>query len=72
MYSPPRVTELILELKLKHMMAGFAFDLAMIDEDDGMPWDLTIPAKREKGWKGFTEQKPYVTAGRCLVPGWGQ
>ena len=63
MYSPPRVTKLIRELKLKHMMAGFAFDLSMIDEDDGMPWDFSIPAKREKAWKRFTEQKPYVLIG---------
>ena len=63
MYSPPRATKLIRELKSKRMMAGFAFDLATIDEEDGMPWGFSIPTKREKAWRRFTEQKPYMFIG---------
>ena len=46
-YSPPRVTKLIRDMKCKHLMAGFAFDMTLVDEDDGMPWDFSVPAKRE-------------------------
>ena len=53
LYWPARVTKLIRELKFKHMMAGFAFDLIMVDEDDGC----------HEAWKRFTEQKPYVRIG---------
>ena len=35
----------------------------MVDEDDGEPWDFSIPAKREKAWNRFVEQKPYVLIG---------
>ncbi len=61
-YSPPRVTELIRELRPKHLMAGFALDLTVIDED-GEPWDFTNAAKRNKARRIVREQRPYVLIG---------
>ena len=60
---PPRGTTLIRALKTKHLMAGFAFDLTTMDGDDESPWDFSIKAERDKAWKRFTEQKPYVLIG---------
>ena len=28
------------------MMAGFAFDITVLDPDDGEPWDFNVQAKR--------------------------
>ena len=32
-YSPPRVTDLLKRMKSRHLMAGFALDLTVLDED---------------------------------------
>jgi hypothetical protein len=47
-YSPPRVNKLIRELRSKHILPGFSFDITVVDPEDGMPWDFSIPAKRLK------------------------
>ncbi len=45
--SPPRVTDLRRRTRSKHLMAGFALDLTVPDED-GAPWDFNRKDKREK------------------------
>ena len=44
-YSPPRVTTLIRQLKSRHVMPGYAFDLTTVDTADGLPWEFNDPAK---------------------------
>ena len=61
-YSPPRVTKLMRELKSRYLVPGFAFDLTVADED-GTPWDFSDPDKREKARRRLREQKPYVLIG---------
>ena len=36
-YSPPRVTKLLRDIKCKHLMVGYGFDLTIVDPDDGLP-----------------------------------
>ena len=62
-YSPPRITKLIRELRPKHVMPGFSFDITVLDPDDGMPWDFSIPEKRAKARRKLREQKPYLLVG---------
>ena len=38
-YSPPRVTEMIMESKMKHILPGFSLDITADDPMDGKPWD---------------------------------
>ena len=47
-YSPPRMTALMRQLKSRHYMPGYAFDLTMIDPEDGKPWDFSLAHKRER------------------------
>ena len=47
-YSPPRVTTLVRELRARHVMPGFSFDIVVADPDGGMQWDVNIPEKRAK------------------------
>ena len=44
-YSPPRITETAAEMNLKD---GWALDLTVQDEEDGMPWDFSIEQKKTK------------------------
>ena len=62
-YSPPRVTKLLSKLRSRHMMAGFAFDITVLDPDDGEPWDFNVKAKREKARAMIREQRPYALIG---------
>ncbi len=62
-YSPPRVTELLRRLKHRHLMPGFAFDLTVVDPDDGKEWDFSKAEKREKARQKLRAQKPYVLIG---------
>ena len=62
-YSPPRVTAEIQRAKHPHLVAGFAFDITTVDPDDGMPWDFSIPSKREKARRKCEEQQPYMLIG---------
>ena len=43
-YSPPRVTSLAAMLGLR---PGMAFDLTLVDEDDGLPWDFGKEDKKK-------------------------
>ena len=67
MYSPPRVTE---ELRRKnargqarHRLPGFALDLTVLDADDGLPWDFSQAAKRDKARSMRSRQRPYMLIG---------
>ena len=62
-YSPPGVTALIRQLKVRHVMPGYAFDITTVDPADGMPWDFNIPAKRQRARMLIREQKPYLLIG---------
>jgi hypothetical protein len=61
-YSPPRITDLLKRTRSRHLMAGFALDLTVLDED-GEPWDFTVLEKREKARKLVRVQKPYMLIG---------
>ena len=39
---------------------GWPFDLTRIDEDDGMPWDLSKPDKQRNAKKKVTEDEPMM------------
>ena len=58
LYSPPRVTKIASDMRLD---PAFALDLTTIDPDDGMPWDFTVKAKRDKAKKKVEEEKPLMT-----------
>ena len=62
-YSPPRVTDLIKRIRSRHLLPGLALDLTVVDPEDGLPWDFSIRAKRERARKLIREQKPYVLIG---------
>ncbi len=62
-YSPPRVTKLLREAKMRHAIPGLALDLTVSDPLDGMPWDFSLPAKRRRARQLFAEQKPYIIIG---------
>ena len=47
-YSPPRVTALIRQLKSRHVMPGYAFDITTVDPEDGEPWDFSRPETRQR------------------------
>ncbi len=42
-YSPPSINKLIRELRPKHVVFGFSFDITVVDPEGGMPWDSSIP-----------------------------
>ena len=46
-YSPPRATELLRRTLSRHLMAGFAPEPTVMDED-GQPWDFARQQMREK------------------------
>ncbi len=62
-YSPPRVTKLLRQVRSRHVLPGFAFDITVNDPQDGQPWDFSIPAKRERARRLLREQGPYVLIG---------
>ena len=39
-YSPPRVTADIKRSQNEFLTPGVAFDIAVMDSDDGKPWDF--------------------------------
>ena len=45
-YSPPRITEEIKKGRYRKLAPGFAFDLTIVDPDDGQPWDFHRRDKR--------------------------
>ncbi len=62
-YSPPRVTAEIKRSRNKHLLPGFAFDLTVVDPDDGQPWDFTRRDKREKARAMLRRQRPLLLIG---------
>ena len=62
-YSPPRITKLIRESRMRHVMPGYALDLTTVDPTDGMPWDFSIRKKRIRARKMIREQRPYLVIG---------
>ncbi len=62
-FSPPRVTKLMREIKTRHILPGFAFDLTVVDPDDGKPWDLSKKEKRDKVRRLLRRHRPYVLIG---------
>ena len=61
-YSPRRVKKLIGELRPKHVMLGFSFDITVADPDDGMPCDFSIPEWHASARRKLREQKPCLLA----------
>ena len=47
----------------KHLVPGFALDLAFVDPSDGLPWDFSKKSKREKAFALLRQQKPYMLIG---------
>ena len=60
MYSPPRVTKMTQRMNL---IPGMAFDLTQLDEEDGMPWDFNVPAKRNKANNIAQGERPLLLIG---------
>ncbi len=59
-YSRPRVTAYATSLGLS---PGFALDLAVVDPDDGKPWDFDVPAKCNKALERIRAEKPKLLIG---------
>ena len=57
-YSRPRVT---VYATLLGLSPGFASDLAVVDPEDGMPWDSDVPAKRTKALHRVHEKPKLLT-----------
>ncbi len=57
-YSPPRVTAMIRQSRLRHILPGYALDLTVNDPADGRPWDFCLREKRDRARQLFREQKP--------------
>ena len=47
-YSPPRVTNEIKEMRHKYVAPVLGLDLTVIDPFDGQPWDFDRPEKRKR------------------------
>ena len=62
-YSPPRVTSMLNDLRRHGLAAGFALDITCVDEDDGRPWDLSIPEKQAKALNKLRREKPLFLIG---------
>ncbi len=62
-YSPPRVTALIKQARMKHVLPGFALDITVLDPLDGEPWDFSLEHKRRRARQLVHEQKPFILIG---------
>ena len=62
-YSPARVAQMTRDKKMRHVLPGFACDITMNDPEDGLSWDVSLKAKRDKARKQLREQKPYMLIG---------
>ena len=62
-YSPARVTQMIKDKKMRHVMPGFAFDITVADPEDGLPWDFSVKSKRDRARALLREQKPFMLIG---------
>ncbi len=59
-YSQPRVTAYAARLGLS---PAFALDLAVVDPDDGQPWDFDNPDKRAKALRKVQREQPQLPKG---------
>ena len=62
-YSPPRITQEIKRGRYRNLAPGFAFDLTIVDPDDGEPWDFCSQSKRDKARRLIREQRPILLIG---------
>ena len=62
-YSPPRV---IKEARRYGLTPGIAMDLTTIDPADGMPWDFSIKAKRERARDLVSNEAPIMLVGSVM------
>jgi len=62
-YSPPRVAALAAEMPSLGILPGYSFDIRCNDPDDGLPWDLSLNAKRDKALRLVREQRPLFVIG---------
>jgi hypothetical protein len=68
-YSRPRAAP----MASKHgVIQGSSIDLKEIDPHDGMPWDLDIPAKRERLRRLIREQRPTLLIGSPMCAAFSQ
>ncbi len=56
-YSPPRMTRAAEKMGLR---PGWSLDLTQVDQEDGQPWDFSVPAKRAKAKEMVTKDKPFL------------
>ena len=62
LYSAPRVTAAAKLLPDMRHLPGLALDLTTQD-DNGRPWDLSLPDQQEKVWQIIKTQKPELVIG---------
>ena len=62
-YSPPRLTSMIGDMRKQGLGPGLSLDITCTDPDDGQPWDLSVPAKQEKALRMIREQRPLFLVG---------
>ena len=56
-YSPPRVTKLASDMRLK---SAWALDLITIDPLDGKPWNFNVKAMRDRAVKLLDRDRPLL------------
>ena len=47
-YSPPRITKMIMESRMRHVMPGYALVLTTVDPMGSLPWDSGLEKKRQR------------------------
>ena len=62
-FSPPRMTKLIRDSLMRHVMPGYALDLTTVDPADGLPLDFSLRTERMRARKLLREQRPYLVIG---------
>ena len=62
-YSPPRVTRAARMLQTLRITPGFAFDIA-VDDEDGEPWGFTREVKQNKAIERVVGTEPDLVVGR--------
>ena len=68
-YSPPRVKKMT---RIINLIPGMAFDLTQVDEEDGMPWDFNVPAKRNKARTSVQSERPLLLIGSPMCAAFSQ
>ncbi len=68
-YSQPRVTAYAARLGLS---PGFALDLAVVDPDDGLPWDFDNPDNCAKAKRKVQYAKPKLLIGSPMCTAFSQ